>query len=263
MCRDLAYSCCTIFLYIRWSVLLWPPRCHSGFRPWCYLLSSGGGGRACHVVGLGAGSLWGNAPGLNPIVPSSSVHIVVPLSLRATPTQETEWLIDKPLFNAIGWTCSGGGPSGSNDLYVIRRVQSNLPIIQPSLTPALLILLPELHQQVAWGVRRQGVNHSTIPVTGPLLHTVLTCASITTELAIFLKQTYACVQLVRFPFFNWLRVVPIKVKETALQNVLFLFQKMRWWVTPRVMWRSPSLRVTPQALEQWKSAFSRNHASCN
>lgn len=49
-----------------------------------------------------------------------------------------------------GWVIRGGGPSGSNQLDVVGGVEADLAAAQLSFTPALLVLLSQLQQLLAW-----------------------------------------------------------------------------------------------------------------
>lgn len=50
----------------------------------------------------------------------------------------------------MGWVTGRGGPSGRDHLDVVGGVEAHLAAEQPPFTPALLVLLSQLQQLLAW-----------------------------------------------------------------------------------------------------------------
>ena len=50
----------------------------------------------------------------------------------------------------MGWRTGLGGPSGPDDLDVVGGVEADLAAAQLPLAPALLVLLAQLQQLLAW-----------------------------------------------------------------------------------------------------------------
>lgn len=65
----------------------------------------------------------------------------------------------------IGWVIREGGPSGSDHLDVVGGVEADLAAAQLSFTPALLVLLPQLQQLLAWKEHDRESVHGTFKGT--------------------------------------------------------------------------------------------------
>lgn len=61
----------------------------------------------------------------------------------------------------IGWVSGEGGASGGRGLDVVGGVEADLAAAQLSFTPALLVLLSQLQQLLAWKEHDGKSDHST------------------------------------------------------------------------------------------------------
>lgn len=80
-----------------------------------------------------------------------------------------------------------GAPSGGNGLDVVGGVEADLAAAQLSFTPALLVLLTQLQQLLAWKERRGRKEHSDIhrrvQTGGPLSRFIRDLVPVQTKLS--------------------------------------------------------------------------------